>query len=46
MYFNSVNYISSFIKLTNSMEKKPFWEAVVHSASEENPLLLWNTKFH
>jgi hypothetical protein len=33
-------------KLTNSMQQGPSWEANSHSASQEIPLLLWNSKVH
>jgi hypothetical protein len=32
--------------LINSMEQSPSWEADSHSASEEIPRLLWNSKVH
>jgi hypothetical protein len=33
-------------QITNFMEQSPSWEADSHSASQEIPCLLWNTKVH
>jgi hypothetical protein len=40
-----LTYFHTYL-LTYSMEQSPSWEANRFSASQEIPLILWNTKIH
>jgi hypothetical protein len=41
-----MKYNITELKVTNSVEKIPYWEANIGSGGQKIPRLLWNPKVH